>query len=149
MNKYKPSDLKPDYLINFLQEYSYYIKEYRNEPMVKQLMCPTEFFNSKYISILKETEKYQYAFIEPEDIKIVKKLIDAASLYNYVGEGDYDETFFEMLENLSYDNNYYAIIELVKKDVPILNLEKLLDYYLDISLKDLNDLADEAGYEGI
>lgn len=149
MNKYKPSDLIPEYLINFLQEYSYYIKEYRNKPMVKQLMCPTEFFNDQYINILKETGRYNEAFIDPEEVKIVKKLIDAGSLYNYVGDGNYDEAFFEMLENLSYDNNYYAIIELVKKDVPILNLEKLLDYYFGITIKDLNDLADEAGYMGI
>ena len=64
MTNRKVSDMNKDYIINFLQEYSHYIKNKRSEYMVfpYDVMCPTEFFNIKYLKILKETEETDAAF---------------------------------------------------------------------------------------
>ena len=68
MSEHKVSDMNKEYIINFLQEYSYYIKIYRkDEQFMKstaKLKCPTEFFNNNYLDILKETEQYNNAFKE-------------------------------------------------------------------------------------
>ena len=63
MNKHKVSDMNKEYIINFLQEYSHYIKSFRtNHTLSRKLKCPTEFFNDNYLTILKETEQYNNAF---------------------------------------------------------------------------------------
>lgn len=65
MNNKKVSDMNKNYIINFLQEYSYYIKlskEPRNLQFIKNLKCPTEFFNSNYLAILEETKETEEAF---------------------------------------------------------------------------------------
>lgn len=66
--KYKVSDMTKEYIINFLQEYSFYIKSVKKDAVidnyvsVRNIMCPTEFFNSTYLDILKETEEFNPAF---------------------------------------------------------------------------------------
>lgn len=70
MIKYKVSDMNKDYIINFLQEYSYYIKQYRQSIKRQKefnLMCPTEFFNNTYLEILKEIEETDKAFTLEKD----------------------------------------------------------------------------------
>ena len=63
MSKHKVSDMNKEYIINFLQEYSHYIKIHNSRGYVYYpLMCPTEFFNDNYLTILKETEQYNNAF---------------------------------------------------------------------------------------
>ena len=63
----KVSDMKKEYVIDFLQEYSFYIKEFRtdnDEPIgSNSIMCPTEFFKAHYINILVETERLEEATI--------------------------------------------------------------------------------------
>ena len=64
MTNRKVSDMNKDYIINFLQEYSHYIKRFKSKPsrLSDNLMCPTDFFNNKYLEILKETEETDAAF---------------------------------------------------------------------------------------
>ena len=63
MTNRKVSDMNKDYIINFLQEYSHYVKAYNSKGHVYYpLMCPTEFFNDKYLEILKEIEETDAAF---------------------------------------------------------------------------------------
>ena len=60
----KVSDMNKEYVINFLQEYSYYIKRFKSKPsrLSDNLMCPTDFFNNKYLDILEEIEETELAF---------------------------------------------------------------------------------------
>ena len=64
MKNRKVSDMNKEYIINFLQEYSYYIKEDWDNDLSKneRPMCPTEFFQNKYLDILFETEETELAF---------------------------------------------------------------------------------------
>lgn len=150
-DKHKVSDLKQEYLINFLQEYSYYVKEYRDNKLFNNhLMCPSEFFQDQYIDILHETDKYFDAFIEPEEIEEIKKFVDMCSLYYYVGELEIgDDEFINRLEDLAQNNQHDAIITLVKKDNQKLKASELFYYHFNMKLQELNELADEAGFERI
>ena len=59
---HKVSDMNKEYIINFLQEYSHYVKRLRTIKLFKDIKCPTEFFNTIYLDILEETDTFEAAF---------------------------------------------------------------------------------------
>ena len=119
----KVSDMNKKYIINFLQEYSFYIKQCRvsgsmskvNDKFELDIMCPTEFFESTYIAILKETEEYSAAFgREPDDI--IDKINNIGTLLNEDFELFYDGSWIPEHDSMeATQDNINKIIDYAKE----------------------------------